>query len=110
MAHQDDSKFGITDHARLRMRCRSITDWQIAQVIRYGRIAYTRQAVVYAVGNKEVQENGRFLEHCEGIHVLCSPIDGVVITTYRNLNLKGLRHSSKYNKKSSKASDDACYQ
>lgn len=109
MAHQDDSKFGITDHARLRMRYRSITDWQIAQVIRYGRIAYTRQAVVYAVGNKEVKENGRFLEQCEGIHVLCSLLDGVVITTYRNRNLKGLRQGRK-NKKTHKATDDACYQ
>ena len=82
----------LTKHASGRMSERSIKEWQIEQVLVYGRKSHNRKAVIYAVGHKEVQANGRFLEPCEGIHVLCSPEDGTVITTYRNHNLKGLRH------------------
>lgn len=82
----------ISKHASSRMSQRSIREWQIEQVLTYGRRSNTRKAVIYAVGRKEVQDNGRFLEPCEGIHVLCSPADGTIITTYRNHNLKGLRH------------------
>lgn len=82
----------FTKHASSRMSERSINEWHIDQVLRYGREAHTRKALIYAVGRKEVQVNGRFLEPCEGIHVLCSPADGAIITTYRNHDLKGLRH------------------
>ncbi|MEI6206076.1 MAG: DUF4258 domain-containing protein [Desulfuromonadales bacterium] len=92
MAHYNDSKCGVTNHAHTRMITRSITEWQIDQVMRYGRSTYTRKAVIYAVGRKEIKVNGRFLEQCEGIHVLCSADDGAIITTYRNHNLKSLRH------------------
>ncbi len=86
------SQLIVTNHARQRMSERAIKEWQIEQVLSYGREAHSRKAVIYAVGRKEVQANGRFLEPCEGIHVLCSPADGAVITTYRNHDLKGLRH------------------
>lgn len=92
MAYHDESKCNVTNHAQLRMITRSITEWHIDQVMRYGRSTYTRKAVIYAVGRKEIKTNGRFLEPCEGIHVLCSADNGAIITTYRNHNLKGLRH------------------
>lgn len=82
----------LTEHARHRMSGRFINGWQIDQVIAYGRASHTRKAVIYAIGKKEVKEYGRFLEPCEGIHVLCSPQDGAVITTYRNRNLSGMKH------------------
>lgn len=92
MSYCNGSKIGITNHARLRMSTRSITAWQIAQVLQYGRTKHTRKAVIYAVGRKEVKMNERFLERCEGIHVFCSPRDGAIITTYRSHNLKRLRY------------------
>lgn len=82
----------FTTHARNRMSGRSINEWQIDQVIRYGREAHTRSAVIYAIGRKEIKYYGRFLEPCEGIHVLCSPQDGAIITTYRNRDFSGLKH------------------
>lgn len=92
MTSHSDSMNEITNHARKRMSARSINEWHIDQVIRFGRESHNRKAVIYAIGKKEVKEHGRFLEPCEGIHVLCSPEDGVIITTYRNHDLKSLRH------------------
>ena len=82
----------ITNHARCRMSGRSINEWQIDQVLNYGRSTHTRKAVIYAIGRREIKEFGRFLQPCEGIHVLCSPNDGAVITTYRNHDLSGMKH------------------
>lgn len=59
--------------------------WQIDRVMRFGREAYTRSAVIYAIGRKEIKAFGRFLEPCEGIHVLCSPQDGAIITQSKML-------------------------
>ena len=74
------------------MSGRSINEWQIDQVLMYGRASHARNAVIYAVGRKEVKTYGKALESCEGIHVLCSPHDGAIITTYRNRDLSGLKH------------------
>lgn len=92
MANHNELTNGITTHAFERMSSRSINESQIDQVMRFGRESHTRKAVIYTIGRKEVKANGRFLEPCEGIHVLCSPIDGAIITTYRNHDMKRLRH------------------
>ena len=92
MAYHNEITNEVTTHARQRMSTRSINEWHIDQVMRYGREAHTRKAVIYAIGKKEIKEFGRFLEPCEGIHVLCSPQDGAIITTYRNNDLSGLKH------------------
>lgn len=81
----------LTRHASSRMSERAIKEWQVEQVLTYGRAAHNRKAIIYAVGRKEVRENGRFLEGCEGIQVVCSPFDGTIITTYRNNDLRSLR-------------------
>jgi len=86
-----EPQLSLSDHARRRMFGRSINNWQIDQVLRYGRECHTRNAVIYAIGHREVKEHGKFLEACDGIHVLCSN-DGTIITTYRNHDLRGLRH------------------
>jgi len=80
----------LSNHARRRMSGRSINERMIDQVLRFGRECHTRHTTIYAVGQREIQEHGRFLEECAGIHVLCSS-DGTVITTYRNHDLRGLR-------------------
>ncbi len=82
----------ITTHARKRMSGRSINESEIDLVLNYGRSSHTRKAVIYAIGRREIKEFGRFLEPCEGIHVLCSPHDGAIITTYRNRNLSEMKH------------------
>ena len=92
MANHSELTNGFTNHASSRMSARSINEWQIDQVMRYGRETHTRRAVIFAIGKKEVKHYGRFLEPCEGIHVICVPSEGTIITTYRNHNLKGLRH------------------
>lgn len=92
MAKQlSQSQIQVTKHASQRMNERSIKEWQLEQVLTYGRRCHNRKVVIYAVGRREVKENGRFLEACQGIHVLCSPQDGSIITTYRNNDLSGLR-------------------
>jgi len=92
MASHSELTNNFTDHAQKRMSARSINESQIDQVMRFGRESHTRKAVIYTIGRKEVKENGRFLEPCEGIQVVCSPTDGTIITTYRNHNMRGLRH------------------
>ncbi len=93
-SHQEQSNrlhADFTQHSRRRMAMRSISESMVEQVLVYGRVAHIRNALVYAIGKKEVKENGRFLEGCEGVHVLCVPDSGAVITTYRNHSLKGLK-------------------
>ena len=92
MANHNELTNGITTHALERMSSRSINEGHIDQVMRFGRESHTRKAVIYTIGRKEVKANGRFLEPCEGIHVVCSPDDGAIITTYRNHDMKRLRH------------------
>ena len=82
----------LTDHARTRMSVRGIREWQVEQVLLYGRETHVRNSTIYAVGNKEIREYGKFLEACKGIHVLCSPDNEAVITTYRNHSLRRLKH------------------
>ena len=84
-------KIHLTKHASSRMDKRSIDKWQVDQVLAYGRICHNRKAIIYAVGRKEVREYGRFLESCEGVHVICSSGSKVVMTTYRNHDFRGLR-------------------
>ncbi len=86
------TEFPLTNHARSRMTGRGIRSEDIDLVISFGRITHTRGAVIHAIGQKEIREHGRFLERCAGVHVLCSPQDGAVITTYRNHDLKGAKH------------------
>ena len=82
----------LSNHAQNRMNERAIDEWQIEQVLNFGRCCFNRKAQIYAVGRKEVKANGKFLRACEGIHVVCSVTDGAVITAYRNQDLRGLRH------------------
>ena len=58
-----------------------------------GRVVYVRGAKIYVIGRKEVESflrKGIELADFEGIHVVCSP-EGVVLTTYRNRDFRGLR-------------------
>ncbi len=83
----------LTTHARMRMTGRRISETALSAVIDYGRVVYVRGAKIYVIGRKEVTtflRKGVKLADFEGIHVVCNP-DGVVLTTYRNHNFRGLR-------------------
>lgn len=88
----DSDYIHLTNHAKIRMAGRAIGKDDIDLVLTYGRASYARGAVIYAIGKKEIAENGSFLKNCDGLHVVCSTRDGAVITTYRNRSLRGLRH------------------
>ena len=83
----------ITTHARMRMTARRVSETALSAVLDYGRVAYVRGAKIYVIGRKEVEaflRKGIELADFEGIHVVCSP-EGVVLTTYRNRDFRGLR-------------------
>jgi len=82
----------LTNHAAIRMASRGIRQWQVDQVMQYGRVSYVRkQHYICKLVKKKFKEYGKFLEKCNGIHVLCSSDSNVVITTYRNQDMKGLK-------------------
>jgi len=65
----------------------------IEAVLEYGRVVYTRGAVIHAVGRNEIAcfaREGIDLSAFDGIQVVCT-LDGVVLTVYRNKNFRGLR-------------------
>ena len=96
MNHDTSDKLGsrvITTHARMRMMARRISETALSAVIDYGRVVYVRGAKIYVIGRKEVTKclpKGVELADLEGIHVVCDP-QGVVLTTYRNRDFRGLR-------------------
>jgi len=58
-----------------------------------GRRVYTRGAVIYVVGRREVkiwERRGIDLSSLEGVHVVCTP-EGRIKTVYRSRRLERLR-------------------
>lgn len=87
----------FTQHALERMGHRHISATDIENVINYGRSTNIRGAVIYVIGVKEVKMQKAYgirLDHCEGIHVVCSN-DNVVLTVYKNHDLRGLKPRSR---------------
>jgi hypothetical protein len=83
----------MTHHAAARMTHRGISTAVIEMVLDYGRTVFTRGAVVFAVGRKEIQrysKEGIDLSICNGIQIVCS-MDGAVLTVYRNRSFRKLR-------------------
>lgn len=83
----------LTRHATTRMAHRGIQPDVIEHVIEYGRTVYTRGAIVYAIGRKEVEryrQEDIDLSEYEGVQVVCTT-DGAVLTVYRNHDFRGLR-------------------
>lgn len=83
----------ITDHAMLRMGQRGIKLEVLELILRFGREIRSKGAVFYVLGKKEVQKYCQYvpkLKEMEGMQVLTSN-EGVVITAYRNKNLRKVR-------------------
>ena len=83
------------------MAQRGIKGRDVDLVIGFGREVHVRGLTIYAVGRNEVvaaRKQAVDLSACEGLHVLCAR-DGVVVTTYRNRDLSGLRKGAKYDRR-----------
>ena len=83
--------FELTEHAKIQSFRRGISELQVCMAIKFGRKIYDKGARKYVVGKKEVkhaQKNGVDLQDISGIHVVCCTDINVVITVFRNQNLK----------------------
>ena len=83
----------LSDHAQRRMNARNLGLKAIKAALDFGRIVYTKGAIIYVIGKKEVRRfkrSGIDLRRFEGVHVVCAP-SGKIITTYRNRSFRGLR-------------------
>lgn len=83
----------ISTHARKRMHARNLGLTAVKAAMDFGRVVYTRGAIVYAIGRKEVircRRQNIDLRPFEGVQVICAP-DGTIITTYRNHCFKKVR-------------------
>ena len=89
----NSSQVTLSRHAEERMDARSIGATAIDGVIQCGRVVYANKARIYFVGRKEVRQHamqGIDISAWEGIHVVTS-FNGVVMTTYRNRDIRHLR-------------------
>lgn len=87
-----------TDHGRLRQQQRSVSDDQLAIVMKYGRdYAVPGGCILRYMGSREVLKARRLgvdTTGCEGIGAIVTRADGVVVTVVRNRNLAQIRHGS----------------
>ncbi len=93
------SNYILTNHLRRRMSRRWISADALVAVLAYGRTAHVRGAKIHVIGRKEVnryRRQGIELDSFEGIHVVCTSTEEVVLTAYRNRNLRGLRPKSRH--------------
>ena len=87
---EEERTYGITNHAQMRMSQRRISKDAMAVVLKYGRRVHARNVIVYFFGKKEMKRHLKTGQHASkwdafrDIHVLVSPTDDTVITTYKN--------------------------
>ena len=93
LSHIEHHRLYKTTHALTRMAQRGFNDDQIALVLKYGRVIYAKGIVFFVVGRKEVAflaKQGVDLRAVEAIQLLTKP-NGVLITVYRNHDLKKIK-------------------
>jgi len=81
----------LTDHAAIRMQQRRISTSDIDAAMSYGSLYETRDAAIFVVGRREIREHDRVPEvtaDLNGLHVICTPDTGAVITVYRDPDFK----------------------
>jgi len=84
----------MTSHSIRRMQERGIPWTTVELVLLHGRRIHARGALHRFVGRKEVRaarRRGLDLSACEGVHVVCAPENGSVLTVYRNHDIGSLR-------------------
>ncbi|MCV6587814.1 MAG: DUF4258 domain-containing protein [Marinobacterium sp.] len=85
----------LSDHAQQRCSQRGLSEHHINMALRYGRTIRSRRAVFKVIGRKEIERyagQAPELRDLNGIQVVSSP-EGVVLTAYRNRNLRQIRPS-----------------
>ncbi len=95
------SEYSLTRHAWERMSGRGLSPAAIRFVLTYGRAAHIRGATIYVVGRREVEDyrqDGIELSSVEGVQVVCTD-SGLILTVYRNRDLRGLRPNSRRNRR-----------
>lgn len=95
---KQESGNAMTDHARMRMASRGLSQKAIDMALAYGRTIYTKGAEIHALGRREVEKYRRQsldLSSFEGIQVICAPDDGAVVTVYRNHDLSLIRRNKR---------------
>ena len=93
---EEERTYGITNHAQVRMSQRGITKDAMAVVLKYGRRVHAKNVIVYFFGKKELRrhlktgQNASKWTAFRDIHVLVSPTDESIITTYKiqQINIK----------------------
>jgi hypothetical protein len=89
----DVTGFGLTQHARKRMCARRIPLDGIRAALDYGRVFYTRDALFYVLGRKEIEQCRKDhldISRLNGLQVVCSGGE-TILTAYRNKSFRGLR-------------------
>ena len=90
---EEERTYGITTHAQVRMSQRGISKDAMAVVLQYGRRVHARNVIVYFFGKKEMKrylkpnQNASKWTAFRDIHVLVSPSDDTIITTYKNQDI-----------------------
>jgi hypothetical protein len=95
------SEYSLTRHAWERMSGRGLSPAAIRLVQTYGRAVHIRGATIYVVGRREVEDyrqDGIELSSVEGVQVVCTE-SGLILTVYRNRDLRGLRPKSRRNRR-----------
>ena len=85
--------FKFSRHAIERMDKRRIPVSAVAATLAHGRHAYSRGALFFAIGRREVdswQSKGVNLTPHKNIQVVCSP-DGTILTVYRSSDFRALK-------------------
>ena len=99
-----NNNLNISYHAKKQMKRRGISSEAIWKVLEFGREVFTRGAIVYVLGRKEIEHFknvGINLIGLNGLQVVCGE-DLSVITVYRNRNFRRLRPTFRGTSKSKK--------
>jgi len=84
----------LSAHAAQRMSQRGLHVWQVELVLEYGREIHSRRAVFHVVGRKEIELYGSKvpeLRKLDGVQVVAHSNSEIILTVYRNLDLRRIR-------------------
>lgn len=88
----------LTTHALNRMSQRRISDELLNLALKYGFVVYNAGAKFIFVRKKDIPEDmpRAIAEKIEGIVIVMNPIDGTILTVYKNKNaLKEIKRKLK---------------
>ncbi len=84
----------LTEHARKRMGQRGVKENAIKLALQFGRKIYSRRALFYVIGQKEITKHGEqypALKVLEGLQVVVDVENKKILTVYRSHDLRQIR-------------------